>query len=107
MSAELPLYKVNDTTLFEVCECQTMSYELQSSAEDVVQWCKQNKMGINEKKTKEMIINFAKKQDVVPDLLINGEKIERVTSSKLLGLIIGSNLSLEEHVNAITSRASQ
>ena len=53
-----------------------------------------------------MIINFAKKQDVVPDLLINGKKIERVTSSKLLGLIIFSNLSWEEHVNAITSRAS-
>ena len=61
MSAEPPLYKyVDDTTLFEVCERQTMSYKLQSSAEDVVQWCKQNKMGINEKKTKEMIINFAK-----------------------------------------------
>ena len=87
MSAELPLYKyVDDTTLFEVCERQTTSYKLQSSVEDVVQWCKQNKMGINEKKTKAMIINFAKKQDVIPDLLINGEKIERVTSSKLLGL---------------------
>ena len=104
MSAELPLYKyVNDMTLFEVLERQTTSYQLQNSAEDVVQWCKQNKMGINEKKTKEMIINFAKKQDVVPDLLINGKKIERVTSSKLLGLIICSNPSWAEHVNAITS----
>ena len=48
-----------------------------------------------------------RKKEPVPDLVIKGEKIERVTSSKLLGLIISSNLSWEEHVNAITSRASQ
>ena len=64
-------------------------------------------MAINKKKTKEMIINSARKKEPVPDLAIKGEKIERVTSSKLLGLIISSNLSWEEHVNAITSRASQ
>ena len=104
MSAELPLYKyVDDTTLFEVCEHNCKSNKLQSSAEDMVQWCNRNKMAINEKKTKEMIINFARKKEPVPDLVIKGEKIERVTSSKLLGLIISSNLSWEEHVNAITS----
>ena len=108
MAAELPLYKyVDDTSLFEVCERNSRSNKLQSSAEQIVQWCDRNKMAINEKKTKEMIINFAKKHDPIPDLVINKEKIERVTSSKLLGLIISSNLSWEEHVNAITSRASQ
>ena len=30
--------------------CTKTAYKLQSSAEDVVQRCKQNKMGINEKK---------------------------------------------------------
>ena len=68
MAAELPLYKyVDDTSLFEVCERNSRSNKLQSSAEQIVQWCDRNKMAINEKKTKEMIINFAK--NMIPSLI--------------------------------------
>ena len=108
MRAPLPLYKyVDDTTLSEVCKRHVPSSKLQESADDIVSWCVENKMIINEKKTKEMIINFAKKPSTIPDLLINDQVIERVSSTKLLGVTISKTLSWEEHINNITGKASQ
>ena len=64
-------------------------------------------MLINAKKTKEILIDFAKKPAPIPELIINGQKIERVTSSKLLGVVISDNLSWGEHINYIVGRATQ
>ena len=108
MNAQLPLYKyVDDTTLSEICVRNRPSSVLQDSANNILTWCDANKMIINESKTKEMIINFSKSDVNVPDLVINGQKIERVTGTKLLGVTITNDLSWSEHVDIITGKASQ
>ena len=108
MKAQLPLYKyVDNTTLYEVCARNTQSAVLQQSANEVKDWCDRNKMIINGKKTKEMVINFLKTDINITELEINGEKIEQVQSSKLLGVTISNDLTWGEHVKNITAKATQ
>ncbi len=54
-----------------------------------------------------MIITFQKNPPPIPPLNINGTAIERVTSSKLLGIIISDDLKWHLHVDSICSKASR
>ena len=56
-------------------------------------------MLLNENKTKEMIICFKKTSPEIPNITINGHVIERVKSSKLLGINITSDLKWCFHVD--------
>ena len=108
MRAKLPLYKyVDDTTLSEVCTRGKPSTLLQDSADDISKWCHDNKMLINAQKTKETIIDFARKDSKIDLININDSEIERVDTAKLLGITISNNLSWETHVTNITNKASQ
>ena len=42
-------------------------------------WSMDNSLDLNVKKTKEMLIDFRKAPTVIPDLIIDGVKVERVT----------------------------
>ena len=108
MSAPLPLYKyVDDSTLFEICVRGAPSDTLQRSADGIANWCSTNKMLINAKKTKELVICFAHEAPDANRLVINGEEIERVSITKLLGVTISDDLTWETHINIISRKASQ
>ena len=42
-------------------------------------WCRDNSLDLNVKKTKEMLTDFRKAPTVIPDLFVDGVKVERVT----------------------------
>ena len=109
MSSVLPLFKyVDDTTLNEICDRNISSDLLQEAASEIGNWCSQNKMLINAKKTKELVIDFARIHRANPNhITIDGQQIEQVDSAKLLGLTISDDLSWETHVNNITKKANQ
>jgi hypothetical protein len=96
---------VDDTTLSETFKNPEES-NLQKEADYMCEWCNTNSMRVNSKKTKEMRINFRKPMDLTP-ITINGEPIEQVKASKMLGVILAEDLGWEEHINQITSKASQ
>ena len=48
-------------------------------AERFINWCRDNSLDLNVKKTKEMLTDFRKAPTVIPDLFIDGVKVERVT----------------------------
>ncbi len=73
----------------------------------LTEWCLQNNLSLNIKKTKELIIDFRKKQDKHTPLYINGEGVERVTSFKFLGTHISENLSWTTNTTAIVKKAQQ
>lgn len=50
------------------------------------------------------MISFRKKQDI-PCLIMEGEEIERLNETKLLGVIISDNLNLDAHVNYLVEKA--
>jgi hypothetical protein len=64
-------------------------------------WCKENYLNLNVDKTKELVIDFRRKQTVIEDLVIDGKKVERVTEYKYLGTVIDSKLNFDANTNSI------
>jgi hypothetical protein len=81
---------------------------LQSDADRLCTWSRENGMFINVPKTKEMMIYFGNKYPLssINRLVIDGEDVERVRSYKLLGVIINDRLTWENHVLYIIGKAS-
>ena len=81
---------------------------LQHQLADLDRFTADNKMKINYKKTKVMPFNFTKKSDFLPLLSFpGGEHLEVIYTTRLLGVIISSNLSWSPHVDDITFRATK
>ena len=78
---------VDDTTITEIIRDRKTPSVMDDSVQYLVSWPRTNKMLINHTKTKEMILDNAK-ADQIPPLYIEGRKIERVTEFKLLGVHI-------------------
>ena len=65
-------------------------------------------MRLNEKKCEDMVINFLKYQPtVITPIQLNGIVIDRVSSYKLLGVIISNDLSWNEHCDSIHKKATK
>ena len=65
-------------------------------------------MKLNHKKTKIIPFNFSKKFNFLPQLSFpNCDPIEVIYETRLLGVIITSNLSWSSHVDDISKRATQ
>ena len=101
---------MDDTTLSEISR-KSRGSNLQVSADQVSQWSKDNELGINCTKTKDMVVAFERPPNdfkaQLPPLVINGCDIERVSESKLLGVIIQDNLKWDSHVHYMNSKASK
>ena len=90
---------VDDTTVLSVSK-DVNDITLQTAADHLVHWAQNNGMMINTNNTKESIICFNKKvnaEDILP-LCINGNNTDRVTTFKLLGVFVSSDLSWNYHV---------
>jgi hypothetical protein len=64
-------------------------------------WCKQNFLDLNVQKTKEMINDFRRTPTPIPDLFIEGVKVERVTEHKYLGTVIDEKLNFNSNTQSI------
>ena len=74
---------VDDTTITEILTARQTPSVIDDNVHYLVNWSRSNKMLTNYSKTKEMILGNAK-SNPPPTLLIEGKKIERVSSFKLL-----------------------
>ena len=82
---------VDDTTLSKVINMTQYSSgspigNTQPSVNNVVQFAKDERMELNGKKCKEMLIDFRKKKTKIPLINIGDDKISRVKSYKLLAI---------------------
>ena len=96
---------LDDTTISETVEKDTES-SMQQAADELIEWSENNRMNINCKKTKEMILGPLSKKSLSP-LLIAAKPVQRVTEYKLLGVTVNATLKWDDHVNAITSKAAK
>jgi len=82
------------------------TYVLQN-VENLRTWSQANKMIINLNKSKEMVLGCLAKQPIgLPCLMTQSGVIECVTTFKLLGISLLSDLSWEAHINAICTKAA-
>lgn len=110
LTTPCPIYKyVDDSTIFEVCPPGSVS-RIQESADIALQWTNDNDMKINTTKTVEMVIDFSKgkvKSTALPNITMDGIRIERTDCAKVLGIYISSDLTWNKHVDHIVSKASK
>ena len=74
---------------------------------DIYDYALTRGMRLNQKKCKEMVINFLQYRLPLQDTLqVGGNAIERVSSCKLLGVYLQSDLSWNLHCDYITKKAN-
>ena len=69
-------------------------------------WTIQQKMVINEKKSKVLIFNYTKNYQFTTRLSINGQGLDVINSTKLLGTILTDNLSWDMNTANIVKKAN-
>jgi exonuclease III len=71
----------------------------------IADWCNFNKLTLNSNKSKWIV--FTHKNIEIPELFLNGQLVERVSSYKYLGFNIDSNLRHRTHVNELKRKLSK
>ena len=64
-------------------------------------------MKINFKKTKLMLFNPGKTRDFLPRFTFNGDELEVIEETKLLGIILTNDLSWSSHVKYMVTKANK
>jgi hypothetical protein len=102
-----------DDTEFEsiqktIEECNAV---LQENISNVNNWCNNNKLIINEQKTKAMIVCSEQKHNRLDassfQLTMNGKNLENVSHMKILGVTIDQCLKWDVHVTNVCTKLSQ
>ncbi len=76
--------------------------------ERLTSWCQDNCLSLNVSKTKELIVDFRKRQQQpYTPLMFSGTPVERVSSSKYLGVNISEDLTWTAHIQAQVKKARQ
>ena len=88
----------DDTALVDLSDSDTVYFD-EVSRFNV--WCKDNYLDLNVSKTKEMLIDFRKHGVSVPDLYIDGVKVERVSEYKYLGTVIDDKLNFSSNTKCL------
>ena len=97
---------VDDLTVVEVVP-KSQPPDLQPHIDTLVDWCNSNDMKPNPAKCKAMQFSFLRTPPPPLHLTINGVQLEIVSSLKLLGLILQSDLRWDEQVKRLISNSSR
>ena len=97
---------VDDVTISESLKKNEVSV-LQSDLNSIERWSVNNNMKLNGKKCKEMIVGFARSENDIPRLLIDGLPLDLVSSFKILGLTMNNKLNWQDNTKALVKKASK
>ena len=98
---------MDDITIGEIIRAAAaVASSLQESSDKICREVHKGRMKLNPIKCKEMLISFKRKTPVINNITTNNTPIEMVTSYKLLGLIVSSNLKWNDHIESLTRKAS-
>ncbi len=76
--------------------------------ERLTSWCQDNCLSLNVSKTKELVVDFRKRQQQpYTPLMISGTPVERVSSFKYLGVNISEDLTWTTHIQTQVKKARQ
>ena len=100
MKAQVPS-DIIDTGLFIPKE----NLKTQKNIDKIQEWTENQKMTLNEDKTKYMLFNFTKKHKFFTRLTLKDKNIEMVNEMKLLGVIITKDLKWHKNTKHVTKKA--
>ncbi len=77
---------------------------------NIVNWCDDNRIAINNEKTKAILIITCQKLCTLPvkelNITVKGKVLENVKHEKLLGLVVDQNLSWNSHITKVHKTVS-
>src|SRR5215510_7297793 len=73
----------------------------------IAKWSAENKLNINDQKTKVVLISRRRKERKAIDIYLNNNRLEQVDKIKYLGIIIDGKLKFKEHIKYITDRCTK
>ena len=107
LTANVPLIKfVDDVTAVEIVNPSACSH-MQTVFDQIADWSDANFMEINTKKSKQMVFGKASSRNQHTPLVLRQDIIDTVSSFKLLGVNISSDLRWDEHIDIINAKASK
>lgn len=96
----------NDTTVVGfISNNNKTSYR--EEVEKPVNSCHNNNLSLNVDKTKEVVVGFRKGSDDHPPLLFSDSVVERVSSTKFLGVYISDDLTWTTNTNSTVKKFQQ
>ncbi len=78
-----------------------------NEVERLTSWCQDNCLSLNVSKTKELIVDFRKRQHRPYTLMISGTPVKRLSSFKYLGVNISEDLTWTAHIQTQVKKAWQ
>lgn len=97
---------VDDLTLGEIVKHGEQT-NMQNHLDDLSDWCKNNNVKPNSSKCHTMSISFLKRDTPLSLNTLDAVNLDCVTSMKLLGVTVQSNLRWDIHIKDIVSKASR
>ena len=77
----------------------------QSHADNILQWTNENRMRLNDKKTKLMIINYTNNYQFSTRIYLENELLEIIDETRLLGCVITSDLKFHKNTDVMIKKA--
>ena len=90
-------------------DIEVISSNINSELNDIQEWLSINKLSLNVKKTKYMLFHYRQRNvsNIIPNIVIGSEPIERVAEFNFLGLTIDENLDWNPHLQKISNKVSR
>lgn len=97
------IFKFADDTYLVIPACNL--YSCSDEIQHIQSWAADNNLKLNQSKTKELIFTARGKRDLpqVPPTCLN---IPRVSSLRILGVIVNDRMTADDHVNSIVTSCS-
>ena len=109
MKSSIGMYADDTVIYFSGSSPGLIKQVLQNDLNYVEQWLQENKLVLNQSKTKWMLFGTRQKLEQSSDIAIqsHGQNIERVSSFCYLGVTLDEHLSWNEHVEMICHKVSK
>ena len=78
-----------------------------TEVEELTRWGTDNNLALNTSKTKELVIDYRRKNNTTLPLDINGDRVERAPSIRFLGVHLDEDLTWSTNTSAIIKKAHQ
>ena len=103
------LFADDTTILFSTNDIVSQIPLINRELLEVSNWFKANKLSVNATKTNYMIMGTPKMTSMIDqtDIILDNTKLDRVTKTKFLGVIIDENLTWKNHIDGITKTISR
>ena len=94
---------------FTISQKHNLSSKINAELSKIQQWLEINKLSLNISKTKFMVFHRRQRDisNLIPELEINGIRLEHVTEFNFLGLIIDQHLNWKPHIDKVSSKIAR